>query len=104
MAVTTSTNIPAPNVDAFLSTFLSAPVGNTPAAIRQRLIHWIAVANNPEAYTGGDASPYAINERKRTAVQNLKKLAQRHKPIADQLMSEREHLATVAAAHNVEAR
>jgi response regulator of citrate/malate metabolism len=75
-------------IDQFLKTFLSPPPGDTPKEIKERLLHWIAVTNEPQQFSNSEDA-HAIAATRRSARQNLKRLAQRHPDIATDLMNER---------------
>ena len=74
----------------FLQTFLAPPEGKSPQDIKARLLHWIEVANSPEQFTG-DPSAHTLAAKRRSARQNVKRLAERHPEIAAQLMHDRVH-------------
>jgi len=76
------------SVDSFLKAFLAPPPGDSPQDIKARLLHWIAVANEPHKFLT-ENNPHSVAAKRRSARQNLRRLAQRHPEIADQLMKER---------------
>ena len=78
----------ASNLDEFIQTFLpSPPKGDSPANIATRIRHWIDVYNHPEKFTD-DHSPYALRAKKRSARQNVRRLAEKHPDIAGRIMAE----------------
>lgn len=77
------------SVDSFLKAFLAPPPGDSPQDIKTRLLHWVAVANDPEKFIE-DQSTHAVAAKRKSARQNLKRLAERHPDIAAELMKARE--------------
>lgn len=78
-------------IDTFLNNFLTPPPGSSPKDIKDRLLHWIEIANHPEVGTA-DPTPHTIAQRRRKARQNVRRLALRHPAVADQLMLERSQM------------
>ncbi len=74
--------LPTGSVQEFLTKFLNAPKGKTPEAISQRLIFWIERANNPEKYTNGDSSKFAVADVRRKARQNVRRIVTQHPEVA----------------------
>ena len=76
-------------VETFLEKFLRAPKGNSPEQITGRIRHWIDVCNHPERYCK-DAGAYAISAKRRSARQNLRRLARKNPHIVADIMREAE--------------
>jgi hypothetical protein len=79
-----------PTLKEFTDMFLQPPKGNSPEQIAARIRHWVDVANAPEAFVAGDASPYAISAKRRSARQNLGRLLKRYPDVAKSIMQESE--------------
>ena len=75
------------DVQEFLSAFLTPPPGDSPAAVKQKMLHWIEVANHPEQ-SSSDQSPHAIAALRRNARQNLRRLAERNPAVMQELLKE----------------
>jgi hypothetical protein len=77
------------DVEALLRGFLNKPPSRSPQSIRERMLHWREVANNPELHLRpGKSGPSAIAARRKLAIQSLRKLIDRNAAIAAQLLSE----------------
>lgn len=74
----------------FISKFLNPTKGNSPKQIEARIRHWIEVANHPEMFVNGDTSPHSISAKRRSALQNLRRLLKRHPDLAAAMMRESE--------------
>jgi len=64
-------------VDLFLSRHLNPAPGRTARDSKERILHWIRVANDPAAYAP-DNSATSIAKMHRLARQNVRRLARRH--------------------------
>lgn len=84
------------SVDKFIQLFLKPPPpkSNSPVDVRAKLLHWIAVANTPEQFippnTPPEVSATVISNMRRKARQNIRRLAERHPAVKDQLIREKE--------------
>jgi hypothetical protein len=77
------------DVEALLSGFLNKPPARSLQSIRERMLHWQDVANNPQNHLrDGSTGPAAIAARRKVAIQNLRELIKRNREIAAQLQSE----------------
>ena len=74
---------------ALLSHFITPPKGTSPAAIKDRILHWLDVSTNPQNHIM-DSSAYAVAARRKTARQNLRKLILKYPSLAAELKRERE--------------
>jgi hypothetical protein len=75
------------SLDTFLQAFLKPPTGTSPEDIVARLRHYIDVANNPSQYSD-DHSTDALRAKRRSARQNLRRIALKYPHIAAQLLRE----------------
>jgi hypothetical protein len=88
------TPIVSTEVEHLLSEFLNKPPARSPQSIRERMLHWQEVANNPELYLKpGKSGPAAITARRKLAMQSLRKLIGRNPAIATQLLSDSQEVA-----------
>ena len=72
----------------FTDKFLKLPKGDSPEQIAARIRHWVDVANTPEAFVEADTSPYAIRAKRRSALQNVRRLLKRHPDVAEAMMQQ----------------
>lgn len=86
---TTSTD----SIQDFLTKYIAAPKGKKPDAIRERLLHWIDRANNPEKNTNGDPSKFAVADVRRKARQNVRRIVCQHPGVAAQVAAQLNHEA-----------
>lgn len=77
-------------IKEFTDKFLKPPKGDSPEQIEARIRHWVDVANHPEAFVAGDKNPYSISAKRRSALQNLRRLLKRHPDVAKTIMQESE--------------
>ena len=70
-----STIYNAMNVDvaAQLRRFLPPPTGTSPEAIKDRIMHWFAIAKHPEKHVES-SNLHTIAAKRKAAKQNLRKL------------------------------
>jgi len=68
--------------DDFLKRFLKPPKGKAPAQIREKILHWLDVANNPEAFGSADAAA-----RRKSARQNVCRLVKQYPEIAAEIVA-----------------
>ena len=81
-------------VEALLSSFLDKPQARAAQSIRDRMLYWKDVANNPETnLRPNESGPAAIAARRKVALQSLRKLIERNPSIAAQLQSETKEAA-----------
>jgi len=83
------TSNPATPVSKFLSTFLTPCKGSSPVEIEERILYWVEVANHPDRYITS-ANPHELSAKRKSAVQNLRRLVERHPDIATKIEGERE--------------
>lgn len=83
-------------VTDFLRRFLKPPIEKTPQAIKDKLLHWVEVANNPQDYAHDSSDARSVANLRRKARQNIRRIAIRHPEIASLMV--REHEATPAEA------
>ena len=74
----------ATDVDVFLSRHVSPAPGRATHDAKERILHWIAVANNP-AIIAANTNPETIAEVRRKARQNIRRLVKRHPQAAAQI-------------------
>lgn len=77
-------------IKEFTEKFLKPPKGDSPEQIEARIRHWVDVANHPEAFVNGDKSQYSISAKRRSALQNLRRVLKRHPDVAKAIMQESE--------------
>jgi hypothetical protein len=77
-------------VQSFMEAFLKPPKGNEPEQIAARIRHWTDVANDPASFVDGDKSRPAVSAKRRSALQNLRRVIERHPQSAEQMMRESE--------------
>jgi hypothetical protein len=78
-----------PTTDDFLQAFLTKAPARSSQSIKDRMLHWQHVANNPGIYLkNGDVGKAAEAARKKVAMQSLRKLIDRNPEIAAQLLNE----------------
>jgi hypothetical protein len=65
-------------VDLFLSRHLVPPPGRTASDVKQRILHWITIANNPTSAVAPDSSKKTRADVRRKARQNIVRLMKRH--------------------------
>lgn len=82
-------------VTEFLNEFLFPPKGHAPVDIKAKIEHWLEVANHPELFVT-DGNAYEAAYKRRLALNNLRRLIQRHPAIAQQIHEERASSATEA--------
>jgi hypothetical protein len=64
-------------VDRFLARHLNPAPGRTTHSSKERILHWLEVANTPAAYAL-DPSAKSIANMRRKARQNVRRLVERH--------------------------
>jgi len=67
-------------VDEFLSRHLKPAPGRSAQDVRDRILHWIEIANNPSIVSTNN-----IAETRRKARQNIRRLVERHPEVANQI-------------------
>lgn len=70
------------NLDDFLKKFLKPTKGKSPEQIKQKILHWLDIANNPEAFDSTDAAA-----RRKSARQNVCRLVKQYPDIAAEIMA-----------------
>jgi hypothetical protein len=75
------------SVQDLIDKFLTPPKGNSPEAIRAKLLYWVERANHPEKHSQ-DNSKFAIADVRRKARQNARRIITRYPEVAFQLAKE----------------
>lgn len=75
-------------IQTFIEKFLIPTPGKSPQAIKDRILHWVEVANHPEKFTSTQ-DIHAIAAKRKNARQCVKDLAARHPDIIAVLSAER---------------
>ena len=70
--------------DLFLQKHLNPPPGKPAPDVTERILHWLAVANNPNIVAPATSAANIANVR-RKARQNLRRLVLRHPEVAAQV-------------------
>lgn len=81
---------PKSSTEALLRRFVPNAPTRSSQTIAERIAHWSDVANDPQRYTDGDSSRYAISQRRKVALQSLRKLLTDHPEIAAEIAEKRE--------------
>jgi hypothetical protein len=77
------------DIEKFIRIAFTPPTGSNPADIREKILHWVEVANHPELHTT-EQTPAVARELRRKGKQNARRLALRHPEIAAQITRELE--------------
>ena len=72
------------DVDVFLSKHLNPSPGRPVQDVKDRILHWISVCNNPSQFTS-TTDVKALAEIRRKARQNVRRLVARHRVIAAEI-------------------
>lgn len=86
------------DIDNLINSFLTPPKGKSPGAIKDRIQHWIDIANFPEKHVDDPTNRYAVAAIRRSARQNARKLIRRHPELALEIQNEEQRSASQEAA------
>ena len=81
----------AASTTALLNAFLDKPLARSQQSVEERLRYWQSVANKPALYLKeGTSGSAAERQRRKVAIQSLRKLITKYPTIARKLQSESE--------------
>jgi len=86
------------DVEQLVNRFLIPPSGSSPSAIKDRIRHWVDVANFPEKHVDDATNRYAVAAMRRSGRQNARKLIQRHPELALEIQKEEQRGKSQEAA------
>ena len=72
----------------FIQSFLTQPTGTSPEEIKLKILHWVGVANSPQDYVKDADNRYEVAAKRKTARQNVQRLAARHPNVVAQITRE----------------
>jgi len=73
-------------VQQLISKYLAPPPGKSFAKQKERIVHWLQVANNPSLYAPPNASAANVADLRRKARQNVRRLAEKYPEVAADVM------------------
>lgn len=69
-------------VHQLINKYLVPAPGRSPDKIKSRLLHWIAVANDPATFAPANASAKDMAKLRHNALQNIRRLAAKYPAVA----------------------